>query len=139
MVRKHCGKRRNCSYEQFLLFPQCFQKTCTADTLKTRACLGKGYVNRLYLSRGGSLYPYSAGKECICFCEQFKIRLLRMCRLFVDLHSQLHFLHLNPSQWIYFRLFQSERVCRRLFKFDENGRKFSKKVENIVRKGEIAR
>ena len=21
-------------YEQFLLFPQCFQKTCTADTLK---------------------------------------------------------------------------------------------------------
>ena len=29
-------------YEQFLLFPQCFQKTCTADTLKTRACFGKG-------------------------------------------------------------------------------------------------
>ena len=29
-------------YEQFLLFSQCFQKTCSADTLKTRACLGKG-------------------------------------------------------------------------------------------------
>ena len=29
--RKHCGKRRNCSYEQFLLFPQCFQKTSTAN------------------------------------------------------------------------------------------------------------
>ena len=29
-------------YEQFLLFPQWFQKTCTADTKKTRACLGKG-------------------------------------------------------------------------------------------------
>ena len=26
--RKHCGKRRNCHYEQFLLFPQCFQKVC---------------------------------------------------------------------------------------------------------------
>ena len=26
MGRKHCGKRRN--YEQFLLFPQCFQKAC---------------------------------------------------------------------------------------------------------------
>ena len=25
-------------YKQFLLFPQCFQKTCTAD-VKTRACL----------------------------------------------------------------------------------------------------
>ena len=26
-------------YKQFLLFPQCFQNTCTADTW---ACLGKG-------------------------------------------------------------------------------------------------
>ena len=24
LLLKHCGKRRNCSYEQFLLFPQCF-------------------------------------------------------------------------------------------------------------------
>ena len=36
-----------------------------------------------------------------------------------------------------FRLFQSERVCR-IFKLDGNGRKFSKRVENTVRKGEIA-
>ena len=52
MGRKHGGKRRNCSlraispfptvfsegeiarYEQFFLFPQCFLKTNTADTLK---------------------------------------------------------------------------------------------------------
>ena len=26
--RKHCGKRRNRSNKQFLLFPQCFQKAC---------------------------------------------------------------------------------------------------------------
>ena len=32
MGRKHCGERRNCSL--LLLFPQCFQKTCAADTLK---------------------------------------------------------------------------------------------------------
>ena len=38
-----------------------------------------------------------------------------------------------------FRLFQTERVCRRHFKFDQNGRKLSKKVENTVGKGEIAR
>ena len=31
-----------------------------------------------------------------------------------------------------------ERVCRQHFKFDENGRKLSKWVENTVRKGEIA-
>ena len=34
-----------------------------------------------------------------------------------------------------FVLFQTERVCRRHFKADENGRKFSKHVENTVRKG----
>ena len=48
-----------------------------------------------------------------------------------------------------FRLFQTEGVCRRLFKIDENGSKFSfkidengskfsKKVKNIVGKREIA-
>ena len=30
--RKHWGKGEIARYEQFLLFPQCFQKTCTADT-----------------------------------------------------------------------------------------------------------
>ena len=29
-------------YEQFLLFPQCFQKTCTADQVKIKICLGRG-------------------------------------------------------------------------------------------------
>ena len=28
------GKGEIAPYEQFLLFPRCFQKTCTADTLK---------------------------------------------------------------------------------------------------------
>ena len=36
-----------------------------------------------------------------------------------------------------FRLFHTERVYRRQFKFDENGIKLSKWVENIVGKGEI--
>ena len=27
---------------QFLLFPQCFQKSCTDRHVKTRVCLGKG-------------------------------------------------------------------------------------------------
>ena len=34
------GKGEIARHEQFLLFPQCFQKTCTAD-IKTRACFGK--------------------------------------------------------------------------------------------------
>ena len=32
-------------YEQFLLFPVCFLKTGTADKLKLRACLGKGWMH----------------------------------------------------------------------------------------------
>ena len=32
--RKHFGLGEIARYEQFLLFPQCFQKTCTADTQK---------------------------------------------------------------------------------------------------------
>ena len=31
---KHCGKRRNCLYKQFLLFPQCFQKASFLDAPK---------------------------------------------------------------------------------------------------------
>ena len=38
-----------------------------------------------------------------------------------------------------FRPFQTERVFNYNYKFDENGRKFSKRVENPAGKGEIAR
>ena len=31
-VESIAGKGKIARYEQFLLFPQCFQKTCTADT-----------------------------------------------------------------------------------------------------------
>ena len=42
------------------------------------------------------------------------------------------------SQTTNFRLFQTERVADDNFESDENGRKFSKWVENTVGKGEIA-
>ena len=34
MVENTVGKGEIARHEQFLLFPQCFQKTCTADTCK---------------------------------------------------------------------------------------------------------
>ena len=46
---------------------------------------------------------------------------------------------LTHYQTTNFRLFKTERVCRRQFKFDKNGRKLCKWVENTVGKGEIAR
>ena len=45
---------------------------------------------------------------------------------------------LTHYQTTNFRLFKTERVYRHNFKFDENGRKLSKWVENTVGKGEIA-
>ena len=47
---------------------------------------------------------------------------------------------LTVSQSSNFRLFQTERVFSEYnFNFDENGRKFSRRIENAVGKGEIAR
>ena len=43
------------------------------------------------------------------------------------------------SQTIDFRLFQTERNAYDNFRYDKNGRKFFKQVENTVGKGEIAR
>ena len=36
------GKGEIARYEQFLLFPQCFQKDLYCRQVKTRACLRKG-------------------------------------------------------------------------------------------------
>ena len=41
-VENTVGKGEIARYEQFLLFPQFFQKTCPHRNVKTRACLGKG-------------------------------------------------------------------------------------------------
>ena len=45
---------------------------------------------------------------------------------------------LTLSQMTNFRPFQTERIAANNFKFDKNGRKFFKGVENTVEKGEIA-
>ena len=78
------GKRK-IAHEQFLLFPQCFQKVYTAD-MKNQGLFGKG----LNLSK----------------IKKFKSSKLKE---FAD-----------------------------NFKFEENGIKFSKRVENALGKGEIA-
>ena len=42
-VENTVGKGKIARYEQFLLFPQCFQKTCTA-VRKNQGLFGKGFV-----------------------------------------------------------------------------------------------
>ena len=46
---------------------------------------------------------------------------------------------LTHYQMTNFRLFQTETVCRREFIIYEDSRKFYKRMENTVGKGEIAR
>ena len=46
-------------------------------------------------------------------------------------------LGLTLSQITNFRFFQTESTSRRHYKFYENGRKFSKRVENTIGKTEI--
>ena len=41
LVEKTGGKGKIAHYEEFLLFPPCFQKTCTAETQKPGMVLGK--------------------------------------------------------------------------------------------------
>ena len=40
-VENTVGKEETALYEQFLLFPLCFQKDLYRTHIKTRACLGK--------------------------------------------------------------------------------------------------
>ena len=40
--RKHCGKRRNCSFQAISPFPTVFSKDLCHRLVKARACLGKG-------------------------------------------------------------------------------------------------
>ena len=51
MVRKHCGKRRNCSLRAISPFPTVFSKESYCRQVKTRVCLGKGYVHLLSSSK----------------------------------------------------------------------------------------
>ena len=56
-----------------------------------------------------------------------------------NLVSKATKIYLTHYQTTNFRLFQTERVCRRQFQFDKIGRKLFKQVENTVGEGEIAR
>ena len=50
-----------------------------------------------------------------------------------------NYLTLSHSQTTNFRVFQIEEFADDNFQVDENGRKFSRWIENTVGKGEIAR
>ena len=70
----------------------------------------------------------------------FERRLVRdLLSLSLSCDQLLTIFLLTLSQTTHFRLFQTKRVADDNFKLDENGRTFSKRIENTVGKGEIAR
>ena len=74
MVENAAGKGEIALYEQFLLFPQCFQKTCVLQShVKTRAYLGKGY-EKFNLCQGCKKKRIS---EKLTFVVQFQPLLYR--------------------------------------------------------------
>ena len=79
------------------------------------------------------LFPLGFQRTCIA-----DILKIRTCfgRGLMHLHKVLA--HLSHYQTTNFRLFQLKEFADGNFKFDENGRKLSKRVENTVGKGEIA-
>ena len=73
--------------------------------------------------------------------KEYTNRLLafdRSIQLFKTLERRANYT-LTHYQMTNFILFQTEELAEDNFKFDENGRKLSKRVENTVGKGEIAR
>ena len=69
------GKGEIARNEQFLLFMQCFPKTCT---VKTRACLGKGQKHLTFSEDLSSL-------QFSFWTEKTKIRLHKICSLIFGL------------------------------------------------------
>ena len=55
-VENTAGKGEIACYEQFLLFPQCFQKTCTADMAR-EGLFGKGLHMQLPLDL--NVFPFT--------------------------------------------------------------------------------
>ena len=139
------GKEEIALYELFLLFPQCFQKTYTADKQKTGLvwervnisffcwCRNKNkpfstvhFVLGLSFQTRNQTHRYmqrSSGQMCLCFLCPY----IKRSGVYPITRRQI----LNWS-----KLKQSADDN---FKFDEKIRKFTKRVENTVGKGEIGR
>ena len=84
---------------------------------------------RTRIYRGKYIFSHSANKEYNAFAT-------------ISTHtslSNLLYANLTHFQTTNYRLFQTKEFADDNFKFDENGRKLSKWIENTVGKGEIAR
>ena len=104
-VRKHCGKRRNCSLQAISPFSTVFSKDLYCRHVKTRAFLGKG----LMVFDGSEVGQSRSEISMYILCNL--ILLYSVHKEFVVYRKK----RVNPftlSQMTNFRLFQIQKVCR---------------------------
>ena len=75
-VENTVGKGEIARYEQFLLFPQCFRKTCTADTEKPGLVWER--VNTQTQSMGGGLVERGVGKRSCTYTHRIRRLILTL-------------------------------------------------------------
>ena len=106
------GKGEIARYEQFLLFPHCFQKLSVVDAPKRVSMELRVYLASTHYR------AFALLRKMVCFSVRLGLT-----------HYQM-----TISDSSNLKEFADDN-----FKFYENGRKLSKRVENTGGKGEIAR
>ena len=95
-VRKHCGKRRNCSLRAISPFPTMFSKDLFCRHVKTRACLEK--------SKSISVRKTKVTEKSNCFvkgrkhCEKRRKCWLPAFSLFLAMFSKAFIVRVNKSK-----------------------------------------
>ena len=124
-VENIVGKGEIAYYEQFLLFPQCFQKACFTGA---SGVIVWEWVN---------VYQISSRSLCILFFTAFTIILIfNQMNTFNPLPSNHTFEFFTKQQIS--RLFNIESICRQKNNESEKMKFDLQWVENIVGKGENA-
>ena len=166
-VEKHCGKWRNCLLLAISLFPTVFLKRLIVQTGKNQGLFGKGLTGILPITEVSWIWVLlwqegakCIGKQCRIFSAcilctgwlRSKEFAICQCSAYQTTTSVPH----DSVCWWYGSIFyhpimafnsfpndilDSSKLKESAddnFKFDENGRTFSKHIENTVGKGEIA-
>ena len=132
------GKEENAGYQHFLLFPQCFQKAFFSSSVSKVIKCHKGLnpeKTTVTAPKDSKLY------NTVLFsidCYLHKVVNLVDVRNHI-LQEDITMIILQPITRQ--QILASSKLIEFAddnFKFDENGRKLSKQVENTVGKGEIA-
>ena len=127
LSRKHCGKRRNCSFRAISSFPTMFFKSCMLLMCLNEYLWSEGLTIRK--KKYGSCFPLfiravSVYLAVLSNCVLFFLVPVRCLNSFPNDKSQ------DSSKL--------KKSANDNFIFDGNGGEFSKRVVNTVGKGEIA-